>query len=82
MGDYIKQNKDRLTDPRNWSMVKVKDDPMGRSFGCDNFHRSQVDRLIQSRLKTVSDSPEESLNSERKRYKSNDDEEKEVIISL
>ena len=51
---YIELRRKQLFDPRNAKVALVKDHPLGKTFGVQGFHYSQIDRLLRKQLTPAS----------------------------
>jgi E3 ubiquitin-protein ligase Mdm2 len=64
LSTYILSKKDCFFDPRNIKLALVKDDPLGKAFKVDSFHRCQVTSLLRKQLIYVDTLSQTSHNSQ------------------
>ncbi len=65
LSEYILAKKEQIFDIRNDKLAIVKDDPLGKAFKVDHFHRTQVTNLLKKCLRYISGSALVATTSKR-----------------
>lgn len=61
LSNYILSKKHSILDPHNIKLAIVKDDPLGKAFQVDAFHRCQVTNLLRKQLIYVAQPPRHAI---------------------